>query len=296
MPARARSGERVLWYESVELNVLGRPNLVIWRHAPDGAFHFVYDNQVEFLIEPDGRQIWCAWPERATVSDAAVYLRGPILGFALRMRGVLCLHASAIAIGGSAITIVGAPGAGKSTTAAGFIKLGYSLLADDVAALSMEGGNFHVLPGYPRLNLWPDAGKALYGDADPLPRVTPSDGINDWWDKRYLDLDIDREFSSHPLPLSAVYLLCERAADDERPRVERLSAKDAFMTLAEQTYANYALDESMRAKEFDGLGWLMRTTPIRLVYPDDRTDRLADLCDSILHEHARIARSSVTAR
>jgi hypothetical protein len=48
-------------------------------------------------------------------------------------------------------------GAGKSMTAAGFVKLGYPLLTDDVAALSVACGRFHVSPGYPRLNLWSDA-------------------------------------------------------------------------------------------------------------------------------------------
>jgi hypothetical protein len=256
--------------------------------VPDGTFHFLYDNQTEFFIAPDGSQVWCTWPEAATVADTAVYLRGPVLGFVLRMRGVLCLHASAIAVRQSAIAIVGAVGAGKSTTAGGFVKLGYSLLADDIAALDAESGRFRVLPGYPRLNLWPDAGEALYGDTVPLPRLAPLGGINNWWDKRYVELDIDRQFHRTPLPLAAVYVLGERSTDDDRPRIECLPPKDAFMTLAEGTYVNYALDESMRAKEFRALGQLVRTTPIRLVNPHDHPTRLLDLCSSILDDCNRL--------
>ena len=289
MPAKAPSSEQTLWYQSSGLNQQGRPNLVIWRIVPRGAFHFVYDNQTEFLIEPDGSQVWCNWPEPATVADTSLYLRGPILGFTLRMRGVLCLHASAIALGPSAIAVVGPPGAGKSTTAAGFVKLGYSLVADDVAALREEGERFYVSPGYPQLNLWPDAVETVYGDARASSRLTPIGGINDWWDKRYVDLEGDGQFHRSPLPLAAVYLLGERTTDADAARVAPLSPQDAFIWLTSETYVNYALDESMRAKEFQALGHLVRTTPIRLVNPPDHSARLLDLCHSILADYQGLA-------
>jgi hypothetical protein len=288
MPAKAFRSEQTLWYQSSDLNQQGRPNLVIRRIVPPGAFHFVYDNQTEFLIEPDGSQVWCTWPETATVADTALYLRGPILGFALRIRGVLCLHASAVALGSSAIALVGPPGAGKSTTAAGFVKLGYSLVADDVAALSEDRGRFHVSPGYPQLNLWPDAIETVFGDAGASSRLAPAGGINGWWDKRYVDLEGDRQFHRSLLPLAAVYVLGERTTDDDAPRVDSLSPQDAFMWLTGETYVNYALDESMRAKEFQTLGRLVRAIPIRLVHPPDKAARLLDLCQSILADYRRL--------
>ena len=286
-PARNRPGARVRWYESERLNAHGRPNLVICRTRPDDAFHFVYDDGIEFLIHPDGGEVWCAWPESATVADAAVYLRGPILGLVLRLRGIVCLHASAIAIDDSAIAILGSAGAGKSTTAAGFVELGFPLLADDVAALHVRGSRFHVAPAYPRLNLWPDAGEALYGSAGALPRIAPADGINTAWDKRYRDLEPDREFHPCALPLAAVYVLDERAAV-AAPRIAALSARDAFVTLTDGTHVNYALDESMRATEFRVLGQLVRTVPVRLVTPHDSPARVLDLCHTILSDYRRI--------
>ena len=153
MPVGAFSGGRACWYESPDLNPDGRPNLTIWRIVPDGAFHFVYDDQTEFLIQGDGRQVWCAWPESATAADTAAYLRGPVLGLVSRLHGFVCLHASAVAVGQSAIAVLGDVGSGKSTTAAGFIKLGFSVLADDVTVLHAQGSRLQVLPGHPRLSL-----------------------------------------------------------------------------------------------------------------------------------------------
>ena len=276
MPAGLGSRQRALWYEGNSLN--------IWRIVPEGDFHFVYTDGTEFLIQADGKQIRCSWPEQATVTDTAVYLRGPVLGMVLRLHGVVCLHASAVAVHGSAIAVMGDSGAGKSTAAAGFVKLGFPVLADDVAALRQEAGRFQVLPGYPQLNLWPDAAEALYG-SDSLPRIMPSDGINDWWDKRYLALDIDRQFHRNPLPLAAVYVLGARVSDEDAPRIEPLPAKDALIELTGLTYVNYALDKAMRVLEFETLSQLVRTVPVRLVTPHSNPARVMDLCEMILRDH-----------
>jgi len=211
----------------------------------------------------------------------------------LRLRNVVCLHASAVAVGDAAIAIVGSPGAGKSTTAAAFVKLGYQVLADDVLALQEHGDRLRALPGYPRVNLWPDAAEALYRDGGLLPRVTPGGGINDWWDKRYVDLDTTRQFQSEPLPLAAIYVLSGRGAEGEAPGIEPLSPLHAFMTLVEDTYGNYALDERMRAVEFEVLGLLVRTLPVRRVVAPLGAERLGDLCQAILRDMTCVGAGSV---
>ena len=64
-------------------------------------------------MERHGREIWADWPEDYTLEDASTYLIGSVIAFALRLRGIVCLHASAIAVGGQAIALMGAPGAVK---------------------------------------------------------------------------------------------------------------------------------------------------------------------------------------
>jgi hypothetical protein len=294
LPASLIQNATIEWYRSHRLNALGRPNLVVSRTAFDGAFRFIYDDGIEFGITSDGNQIWCARPSGATVEDAAVYLRGAVLAFVLRLRGVLCLHASAIAVGTSAIAIVGAHNAGKSTMAAALVKLGYRLLSDDVAAIDERDGEFCVRSGYSRVNLWPDAARLLYGDELCLPRMTPSGGVNDWWDKRYIELDAG-SFQRTPLPLAAVYVLGARASEG-LVDIETMSAPDTVIALVDETCVNYALDTGMRAKEFAALCRLVTTTYVRRLHPVNEPSRVVDLCRAILHDYETASANGVTAR
>jgi GTPase SAR1 family protein len=188
-----------------------------------------------------------------------------------------------LAVGGRALAIVGDAGSGKSTTAAAFVQRGYQLLSDDIAAVGTSGNRVMVMPGYPRLNLWPDAGHAVFEDSS-LPRLTPAAGINDWWDKRYRELKLEEEFHSRPLPLAALYVLGERRPE-HRLHVQRLSMREAFIAVADCTYVTYALDEAMRGKEFSDLGKLVRRLPTRWVERPEDIAHLPDLCDSILEDY-----------
>ncbi|NIO13431.1 MAG: serine/threonine protein kinase, partial [Gammaproteobacteria bacterium] len=92
-----------------------------------------------------------------------------MLGFVLRLRGVLSLHASVIDINGEAVGFMGAAGAGKSTLAAAFAKKGFAVMSDDILALKPGDSAPFAQPGYPRLRLWPDSAVVLFGSASALP-------------------------------------------------------------------------------------------------------------------------------
>jgi hypothetical protein len=275
------------WYRSASPNAAGRPNLVVSRLPAEQAFEFEYADGTRFLIDGAGSRIWCDRPSAVSAEEVALYIRGPILGMVLRLRGIVCLHASSVAIGHSAIAVVGSAGAGKSTTAAGFVRLGRRLLADDVSALRLDGDGLSVLPGPPRVSLWPDAGEAIFGNPS-LPRVTPPDGISAWWDKRYVDVHGTASFQDTPLPLSAVYILWSRDAGISTTRIEPVGPKDAFLALTDGTYVNYAIDEPMRAREFEVLGRLVRSLPIRRVDRPDDASRVLEVCRAILDDAASI--------
>src|SRR5215213_5406611 len=132
-----------------------------------------YPDGTRFLLDREGREVWAAWSADATLEDTATYLLGPVLGFVLRLRGVLALHASVVAVGDRAVALAGPAGAGKSTAAAAFARAGHPVLADDVAALDPDGDGFGARPAYPRLRLWDDSAGALFGADEPLPLLTP---------------------------------------------------------------------------------------------------------------------------
>ncbi len=252
----------------------GGPALNVYGVA-GGSFLFQYKDQTAFLVNGSGSEVWVRWPECFTQQDADTYLLGPILGFLLRLRGVVSLHASGIVIGGSAIAVVGQAGAGKSTIAAAFAQLGYAVLTDDVFALVDLGHEFWVEPGHAGLRLWPDSAESLWGSAHALPPLTPN------WDKRHLDLQRKEfTFDTARKPVRGIYVLGPRSEEAAAPFIR--SEPKPLINLLANTYVNYLLDKRARAREFDLLGRLANCVPIRRVTPHLQASRLPELCNLIV--------------
>lgn len=272
-----------LIYSSPSLDARGTPNLTVGKFAKDGHIGFFYSDGARFLVDRQGREVHAHWPDSLTLEDACTYLLGPILACVLRLRGITCLHASAVAMQGQAIALFGLAGAGKSTTAAAFALRGYPVLSDDVAALTEQGDRFLVQPGYPRINLWPDSVRALLGSETTLPRITPT------WDKRYLALDQNGcRFQPRPFPLGAIYILDERDDSLRMPVIEEVTGGEALMALVANTYVNYLLDSDMRAREFGVLSQVLAKVPVRRVQiPVDPTKAFG-LCESIAADVAQL--------
>jgi hypothetical protein len=265
-----------------------QPNLRVGRFPGGERFGFFYGDGARFAVERRGREVWADWPEDYSLEDACTYLLGPVMGFVLRLRGTVCLHASSVAINDRAIALVGLPGAGKSTAAAAFACAGFPVLSDDVAALVDHGTEFLVPPGYPRVNLWPDAVRSLFGSEDALPRITPT------WAKRYLPLGRSRHrFASRPLPLGAIYILDGRDPSLTGPVVEEVSGEEAFMALVANTYVNYLLDQDMRRTEFDVLGRVVSEIPIRRVHAPADSSAMCKLCEALTADAREVSTSRV---
>ena len=286
-PAGAPNSPADFFYTSPYPGSNGQPALRVARLAGGAYFAFFYSDGARFAVARDGREVWVDWPEGYALEDAATYLVGPVLGFVLRLRGITPLHASAIAVEDQAIALVGVPGAGKSTTAAAFAHRGFPVLSDDVVALQDAGNHFLVAPGYPRVNLWPDSVRTLFGSEDALPRITPT------WGKHYLPLDQNgRRFQSQQLPLGAVYFLGEREPDLLAPVIEEVAAGEALITLVANTYVNYLLDRDMRHREFDLLSRLVAGVPVRRLRPSADPSGVLAMCDAIARDARRVMNSS----
>jgi hypothetical protein len=190
------------------------------------------------------------------------------------LRGVVCLHASAVAIGDEAIALLGPAGSGKSTTAAAFAERGYNVLAEDVVTLDDRGDHFLVRPGYPCIRLWPAAVKALYGSETHLPKLTPN------WDKCYLDLSDN--FQREPVRLAAIYHLGERRHDVVAPFVRGVEQAEGLMSLVANTYATKLMDRQMRAREFEVLTRVVNQVRLRRVTPHADPSLIPELCTRII--------------
>src|SRR6266852_4619864 len=246
-------------------------------------FELAYGDGTRFVVDRAAQQIWGTCPPPLTVEDLATYLLGPIMGFALRRRGVLSLHASAVCIDGHAVVLCGESASGKSTTAAALALQGIPVLCEDIAALTETGDRLLVEAGYPRICLWPNAVRDLYGIADALPLLTPT------WEKRYLPLDCgSAKFERHRRPLSAIYLLAPRVAENDAPRIEDLSTRESLLELVQNTYMNWMLDRTQRGTEFDLLSRLVTRVPVRRIVPHSDAARISALCVLIISDAQRL--------
>jgi hypothetical protein len=264
------------------MNAAGDPSLRIWKVAKGAFVRLAYEDGTQFWLSRELGTIWVSWPDTLSLENSASYLLGPVLGIVLRMRGVTCLHASAVSIGDRGVAFVGAAGAGKSTTAAAFARQGYGVISDDIVALVERDGAFHLSPAYPHLSLWPETVKMLYGSSEALPRFVPD------WDKRRLDLgEHGTLFESRTLPLGAIYVLSGRRPDPG-PCVESMKPRKALLTLVVDTYANKILDREMRAREFMVLGQLVTTVAVRRIHPHTDPSRLQELCKIICEDFEAI--------
>jgi hypothetical protein len=266
------------WYVSTCLDE-NSPILTVWKSSDGSSFRFLYSDQTEFRINRAGTQVSAKWPESLSLENTTIYLVGQIAAFVLRLRGFVCLHASAIVVDQRLLAMVGNSGAGKSTMAASFVRRGHSVLSEDVSALVESNGRFMVQPGYPRVNLWPDVVNSLYGAQGALPKIVPT------WDKRYFDLGGNGgHFFNRPAQLSAVYVLEDRVSEETAPLIENISAREALISLLTNAHGRHLVERPMRTREFDLLSRVAEVIPVRRVVPHTDLARLDELCDRVLQD------------
>jgi hypothetical protein len=273
----AAAKAETLTFTSLDVGEDGEPALRIWS-AEDGSFRrLCYYDGVQFWIDRTGENVWAHWPENSSLEDTASYLVGPVLGLLLRIRGINCLHASAVRVGNGAVAFAGAEGAGKSTTAAAFARRGCGVFSDDIVALGEQDGTFCVIPAYPYLSLWQDSVEMLYGPDKILPRFSGN------WEKRLLSLAGNSlRFEEQAMPLRAICMLGERSSAPEAPFLEEITPREAMLGLVANSYASSLLEKDMRAREFDLLGRLVAKVTVLRVRPHADPTRIDQLIELIL--------------
>src|SRR6185437_15564144 len=104
------------------------------------------------------------------------YLMGSLFAVLCHQRGLLPLHASAVATGEGAIAFLGSSGAGKSSLAAFLARAGYRVLADDICVIDPTASRYRrVLPVAPWLKLWSATLDAMGEPSSGLPLVFSAD-------------------------------------------------------------------------------------------------------------------------
>lgn len=177
---------------------------------------FLVRNGDEIVVEPE---------TGAAEKLISLALIGVVFATLLQQRGMLVLHASAVAVEGAAVAFLGQKGKGKSTTAALLHQRGHPVISDDVVAVRFaESGLPSVAPGFPSFKLLPDTISAL-GD-DPAALTQCYDGA----EKRFRSFSDN--FSHEEIPLKAVFCL----AESKKIQSKLLEPQQAVTTLIANTY------------------------------------------------------------
>jgi hypothetical protein len=223
----------------------------------------------------DGREILVEPAPEVEERVLRLFLLGPALALLLSQRGLLALHASAVALDGGAVAFLGESGRGKSTTAAAFYAQGYDVVADDVVAVQMERGCPVVFPGFPQLKLWPEAAACLGDAVETLAKLHPQ---RDKRGRRVAD-----QFSDRRLPLKALYVLTEGPV----LAVEPLRAQEAVIELVRHSYLAQLVPSLGAAAHLLQCAGVAGSAPVRRLVRASSLEQLPALVRTVAEDLAR---------
>ena len=200
-------------------------------------------------------------------TDLRLFALGSAMGALLYQRGIIPLHASAVATAQGTWAFTGASGAGKSTLASWLSRRhGLAHITDDVLAAHPDGKSFRFYPGPSRIKLWTDALDALGLSQDGLIRDYSR---ADKFQMRMQDTD-----TGPCAPLQGLVLL-ERCAENEPASLTALGGGEAFQVMSAALYRpTFALRILPRQALFADVMRLARQVPC---YRYRRPSSLADM-------------------
>jgi hypothetical protein len=239
-----------------------------------GVFRFAVPEVAQYLVE-EGSRIYIEPFAGGSAEEVRLFLLGSVMGALLYQRGLFPLHGSAVKTRWGAMIFVGDQGVGKSTLASQFFRRGYSLLSDDVCAVTETPAELNVLPALAQMRLCADAYK----------RLGQRVGSRFHVDKFVVPLE--EQYCDQVLPLRAIHILANR----EEPGVEFriLHGFDRVQRLLENLYRPHYLKGQGTQRDLMRLAGSIaqKATIVRVSRRRDpeKIDTLVDLLESSWAEH-----------
>ena len=273
--------------ELPEANADGCPDLSILMRSTGRRLPTAKEGVTFDYLDPDG--VFMAWPGVAAVrivdpanviveayegvpqSYLAFPLLGPVMAWVLQKRGLQVFHASAVEVNGACFAFMGDKLAGKSTTAAAFVRAGHRLITDDLLAVDMSDPKRPiVLPAFPQIKLGEDSARSVKIDgATALPLVYEG------FSKRQHKLP-DMHYST--IPASHFLVLKRQGA---QPSIEELGAGDDLRALMRFGYASRfgsaPYSDLERATDFRNCAGITKACSVATVHVPPDLDRLDEL-------------------
>jgi hypothetical protein len=235
----------------------------------------------DFIVSADRRTIRCEAPRTTTPDTIRHLLLDQVLPALAGNDHQFGIHASAVAIEGTAVGFLGRTGRGKSTLAAAFALGGAPIVTDDCLMLTVSRDRIVAVPTYPSLRLSRSAIDRLGNRAARLPRVAQySSKVR--LGRHHPQLT----FRQRPIHLGRLYLL-ERSRRIVRPRIVPMSARDSYMALMAFRFRLDSRDPHALRRECDQLARMVRALPVARLRIPSGFSALAAVRDAVLADIAR---------
>lgn len=236
--------------------------------------YMIWENQINFRLT-EGKTMIIDSAE-IDLDFLSLFIVSEPLGILLFQRGDILLHASAIKLpNGDGIVFMGEPGAGKSTTAAAFVKAGCNIISDDLVAIRLIDGIPYLIPSFPQIKLWKKSVEGLGYSYDEVERIV--EGANKF---AYFN---ESDFELAPVLFKKVFVL---GAESDKIVSEILTPIELLK--------HFALPEQLMEKGNGPKNHFEKTTKFSnliTIYEKPKMqnfDELKDFLDAILYENASI--------
>ncbi|HEX2764620.1 MAG TPA: hypothetical protein VHM92_12365 [Allosphingosinicella sp.] len=268
------NGAEICWVASLPPALEGATRCTAWAQARPGVLLYDIPRVARMRISDGVLVEICpaAGNKEALIEQ---YLQGTARAVLVHQRGGLPLHAACLVPpgGGQAVAIAGVSGAGKSTLAAELIRIGWSLLGDDVTPLHEVEGQVIAYPSKAGVKLWRDACEALSIDTRDVPRV-PGER------EKYV---VPAGTPAEAAPLAAIFLLAW--GDAESPTALRGSR--LVTALSAVTFKPHYIAAMGCAGSFLRIATVVaKTVPARVLTSSGPVSQRADLltaaCNALL--------------
>ena len=251
------------------------------RQVTPGETRFGLPGAVTMLIR-GGNEIMI---ERQQIDDEMIRLlvMGTAAALLLHQRGILPLHGSAIATPAGAVIFLGHSGAGKSTLLNEFLRRGYLMLAEDLAAVHLDAsGTAWVEPGVQITKLWADSAAVLEQTTEGLARVRPQL-------EKYI-VPVGHALATEAAPVAAIYVLSLHNQD----HVALVEQRDArkFNALLDHTWQKLVVKRmDLHRAHFQQVTAVASQTRITRVQRPDQGFHLTEMADLIEADFKAMERS-----
>jgi len=128
-------------------------------------------------------------------------------------------------------------------------------LTDDCLVLRNFDGEWHAIPYYWGLRLWPESLREL------LPDVGMDPGCSGPGEKRRIHGNGILRFRTNSVPLRMIAFLADDTGEIGEPTLERVPAREAFFSMLSETFSLEIRTEPALRNQFNLIGQLVAEIP-----------------------------------